>query len=515
MLLLDDLHWADPASLDLLRFLARSLADMRFLLLATYRADELTRRHLLYALLPMLVREASTARIDLHRIEVADIHTLVRDRYEVQDADTDRLVAYLHGRSEGNPFFLSELLHALEAARVLRHSSEGWMLGDLSQTRVPLLLRQVIDSRLARLDDDAQQLLAVAAVIGQEVPLSLWSAVSETDEEAVLSVVERAHETHIVDESPDGAHTRFAHALIREALYEGILQTRRRAIHRRIGEALATAANPEPDEIAYHFRQAGDARASEWMVAAGERAQRAYAWITAAERYETALALMGEENTGGSERAWLLYHLARMRRYSDPKQGIVYMEEAIQCATRANDHALLALLTYDQGLLRCFAGDLRNGLPAMESGATALESLAREDLEQLAAKNFESSQARSDGYRGTVVLWLAEAGYHAKAREMGNRMIAQVPLPAAVKAYGSSGYADAYNGLGYMHAALGNGDEARAALMRGREYHRAAEAFTMLAAFSRIQLMYVTLVYDADDLRERQRLAEHGEQAYV
>ena len=98
----------------------------------------------------------------------------------------------------------------------------------------------------------------------------------------MLSVVERAIEAHIVEESPDGAQVRFAHALIREALYEGILPTRRRAMHRRAGEAFAASANPEPDAVAYHFRQAGDARAVVWTIQAGERAQRAYAWITAA-----------------------------------------------------------------------------------------------------------------------------------------------------------------------------------------------------------------------------------------
>ena len=108
------------------------------------------------------------------------------------DADIDRLIAYLQERAEGNPFFLGELLRTLEEGGMLRPTDGGWALGDLRQVRIPPLLRQVIDGRLARLGEEAQRLLAIAAVIGQEVPLDLWAAVAECDEEALLALVEQA-----------------------------------------------------------------------------------------------------------------------------------------------------------------------------------------------------------------------------------------------------------------------------------------------------------------------------------
>ncbi len=154
VLLLDDLHWADPASLDLLRFLARNLARYPLLLLVTYRSDELTRRHPLSHLLPLLVHESSATRLTLHPLAPAETAALVRARFVLPDADATRLTAYLDQRAEGNPFFIGELLRMLEEERALRLTDDGWTLGDLTQVPIPPLLRQVIDGRLARLNEE-------------------------------------------------------------------------------------------------------------------------------------------------------------------------------------------------------------------------------------------------------------------------------------------------------------------------------------------------------------------------
>src|SRR5262249_17633016 len=152
-------------------------------------------------------------------------------------------------------------------------------------------LRQVIDVRMARFGAEAHALLSVASVIGQEVPLDVLSAVTDTDEETLSSVIEQATVAHLLEETADGASVRFVHALVRWARYEGMVVTRRRLWHRRLAEALAVASSNDPDAVAHHFRQAGDARAREWLIAAGKRAERAYAWMSAAERYAAAVAV--------------------------------------------------------------------------------------------------------------------------------------------------------------------------------------------------------------------------------
>ncbi len=166
VVLLDDIHWADAASLDLLRAIAREIADAPLLILATYRADEVTRDHPLYHLLPQLVREADAGRLDLRPLDAEEVRTLVTARYRLPGADVARLVAYLQARAEGNALFVGEILRALEESDVLARDGDIWTLGDLAHTGVPLVLRQVIDARVSHLGAEAQRLLALAAVIG-------------------------------------------------------------------------------------------------------------------------------------------------------------------------------------------------------------------------------------------------------------------------------------------------------------------------------------------------------------
>ena len=201
VLLLDDLHWVDPASIDLLRALARQVAAFPMLLLVTYRADEVTRGHPLYTLLPVLVREARIARLTLRPLDLQGVAALVAARYPLLGADAGRLVTYLDRRAEGNPFFIGELLYALEESGLLRPPGVGervWALGDLAQAHLSSLVRQVIDGRAARLGEAARGLLAVAAAIGQDVPLRLWAAVAVAEEDALPPVVEAALEARLL-----------------------------------------------------------------------------------------------------------------------------------------------------------------------------------------------------------------------------------------------------------------------------------------------------------------------------
>lgn len=120
LLILDDLHWSDPASLDLLRFLARSIGVFPLLIVATYRSDEIPGDHPLAPLLPLLVREAEVARLDLRRLDEGALRAFVVGRYHVPEQDAASLARYLIDRTEGNPLFMTELLRTLEEEGILR-----------------------------------------------------------------------------------------------------------------------------------------------------------------------------------------------------------------------------------------------------------------------------------------------------------------------------------------------------------------------------------------------------------
>src|SRR5215204_5917445 len=288
VLVLEDLHWADSASLDLLRFVARGIDEVPLLLVATYRAEEIDRRHPLAALIPLLVREAPTERLGPRPLDTAAAQELVRARHDLAEPAVQRLSAYLIERTEGNPLFLTELLRSLEEERLIERIARGAFAQAIAQTPVPLLLRQIVDDRLSRLSDETAALLTIAAVAGQEVPLAVWGGVAGTDEEILLAAAERAEAAHLVTASARGDGIRFTHALIRDVLYEDVPALRRRRIHQQVAETLIAFPSPDPDAVAYHLQQAGDERAAAWLVRAGERAEDAYALVTAAERYEAA-----------------------------------------------------------------------------------------------------------------------------------------------------------------------------------------------------------------------------------
>ena len=260
VVVLEDLHWADSASLEALRYLARSLEEVAFLLIATYRDDELTRRHELYQLLPLLVRESQAHRLHLHHLDRDDIREMVLSRYDLEDSDRERLVEHVAERSEGNPFFAEEILQGLEDERELQQSNGVWSLGDLERVQVPLLLRQVLDQRLSNLTPETLAALQVAAVIGQIVPVDLWQEVAGMDEDAFDRVMAEALETRMLGEAASLDALEFRHALLREALYESLIVNRRRSWHRTIGGVLSEIPNTDPDTVARHFQESGDPR---------------------------------------------------------------------------------------------------------------------------------------------------------------------------------------------------------------------------------------------------------------
>ncbi len=501
VLLLEDVHWADAESFELLRFFARQLSSVPILLLITYRNNEISRAHPLHRLVPLLVREALAVRIDVSPLTNDAVRALIDDGYRLPEEQAARLATYLQQRAEGNPFFVVELLRALEGSVLQPDGETGWTLGSLEQTRIPTLLRQVIDQRLSRLGEDAEALLAIAAIIGQVVPLDLWENVSGAPGPALLDVVEHAIGANVMDATEDGTAARFTHALIRDSLYDSVLPPRRRSWHRQIGEALAaTGSTADPDEVAYHLNQAGDRRAVEWLVRAGERAQRAFAWRTAAHRFEAALALVEIDPTAQNERGWLRFRLALLLRFEQPVAGVALLEAAERIGRSTNDQALVAYARFYQGMLRCQADDLRQGIAAEEAGITMLDALSADDRARLFAIDTTADPLDSQNGRGELTLALAENGRLQAARALGEQIVSLSENETA----GSRG--DSFYGLGYAYAALGLPEMARTAFGHAREVFVASDYRGMVTASLFDELVMVTLPYWTDRPDDRLRI---------
>src|SRR5918994_2310433 len=147
---------------------------MPLLLVATYRSEEVDRRHPLAALVPLLVREAPTERLGLRALDTAAARALVRTRHTLTEAEVHRLAAYLIERTKGNALFLTELLRSLEEEQLIERIARGESAQAIAQTPVPLLLRQIVDDRLSRLSDETAALLTIAAVAGEGGPPAGW-----------------------------------------------------------------------------------------------------------------------------------------------------------------------------------------------------------------------------------------------------------------------------------------------------------------------------------------------------
>jgi DNA-binding CsgD family transcriptional regulator len=535
VIVLEDLHWADPASIDLLRNIAPRIGDLPVLLIVTYRVDDLTRTTPLYLQLPSILRESNVLRLELRPLTAADLTTLVREQWRLSPSDEERLVAYLDANAGGNPFYATELLRRLEEAGVVQSAGDQHALASLDGVTMPPLLRQVIEQRVARLGDAAMQGLVLASVIGQEIALDLWGTLAGISQEHLLDLIDAATDAHILTAGQTGTHVSFVHALTRSALYESVLPPRRRIWHRQIADALIERGGRDVDAIAYHLAAAGDDRAVDWLIRAGERAQRAYAWLTARARFAEAAALLEDVPGQEENRAWLLYRLARLQRYAGGETALQDFLESERLARSIENNLLAADAWYSRGVYLGFAGDFGNGVPAMVGGISSLEKHLDDRksadpsrvpwmADSLALRPDRESESSNAGIdllaergihhrRGGLPLFQAASGRLDEAVAIGQEFIEAVERAPAVGSWITSATGHAWFGVGQALAYQGKPGEACEALERGRALyeqldHHAVIAFSLLA-----QLRDCVIPCQTDHPHRRQRLADWAEQA--
>jgi predicted ATPase len=274
-LVIEDLHWADASTRDLLLYLHRALADAPVLLVGTHRTDEIGADHPVAALVADLARSSRTERLSLEpldRGEVVELASAILGSPPAVDV-VDALVA----RAEGNPFFTEELLAA-------------WP----TRGEVPGTVREVVITRLARLSLAAQQLARLASVVGRTVPHDLLAAISPVSSaELDAALRELVDHGQLVSAPPDGYA--FRHALIQESLYRDLLPGERRHTHAKVAaflrvRAVAVLTAGVAAELAHHWDAAGDqAEALAASLVAARAAEDGLAPAEAHAHYERAL----------------------------------------------------------------------------------------------------------------------------------------------------------------------------------------------------------------------------------
>jgi predicted ATPase len=344
VIVLDDLHSADKASLSLLRFLASELRDARVLILGTCRDVDLGRDHPLVHTMAELARERHAERVVLRGIGREDVAHYIELTVGVT-APPD-LVEAVFRETEGNPFFVGEIVRLLVSEERLEHAGEAssWV------THIPEGVREAIARRLARLSEDCNGLLSSGAVMGRELDLEVLERVSGLGEEDFSAALEEAIAARVVAAPAEGRRrSRFSHVLIQESLYAEIPALGRARAHRRIGEALELvhggALEPHLDELAHHFVAAGDVeKGVRYATRAAEQASARLAFDQAARHYEAALrALEPGDAAQDPHRCELLLALGEAHAHAgDPGAAREACTRAAELARRLADPDRLA-----------------------------------------------------------------------------------------------------------------------------------------------------------------------------
>ncbi len=362
LMVVDDLHWADTATLQILRHLAGSTLLPKVMILATYRDSELAAGSALSDLLASLRREGDVQRVDLAGLD--DVATIEMMESAAGHPMRDDGVALAHAvrrETEGNPFFTTEMLVHLGESGLVRQDEGRWVAAEELQERgLPQSVREVVGQRVDRLGEETRRVLAQASVIGRDFDVELLAAVADVDEDHLLDLLDEASAAGLVTEV-EGVIDRysFSHALTQHALYDDLGSSRRARLHRAVAEALealsGSAIEARAGELAHHYtaatRTADAAKALTYLRMAGDQALEQLAPADALAWFRRALELADQSDADETLRCDLLIGLGTAERQTgDPAHRVTLLRAAaVASDLRDRDRLVRAALANHSG----------------------------------------------------------------------------------------------------------------------------------------------------------------------
>jgi DNA-binding CsgD family transcriptional regulator len=353
LLILEDIHWGDETSLEFLHLLARRTAMLPILLVATYRREEVSPN--LRQLLTQLERTRLAHEVVLQPLSRRDVNLMLQAIFELERPVRVEFFEAIYTLTEGNPFFIEEVLRSLIAVGDIFTTEGEWDRKPLNELRIPRSVQDSVQRRTAQLSAGARQLLTLAAVAGQRFDFALLQQLAGRDEHELLVLIKELVAAQLVVEATIEQFA-FRHALTRQAVYAELLARERQALHRTIAEAIervhAGALDAHVADLSYHFSEAGEwARALEYARRAGEKAQALYAPRAAVEHFTRALLAAHH-----LEQASSLAHLHRGRGLAydslgEFEQARADLEVALAQARAAEDRAAEWRVLLDLGKL--------------------------------------------------------------------------------------------------------------------------------------------------------------------
>ncbi|MDQ3914064.1 MAG: AAA family ATPase [Actinomycetota bacterium] len=412
VVLFDDVHWADDASLQLMEHVAPELERMPVLVIATYRDVELDVYRPLAKTLEDLLRRRLVTRMSLSRLPEETVGAMLSKL--AGETPPTSLTAAIFRETEGNPFFVEEVFRHLDEEGRLRDAEGRWR-HDLrvEDLEVPEGVRLVIGRRLQRLAAETTKVLTAAAVIGRVFDFRLLEAVAGGDGgDELLDCLDEAQRSHVVMSRADGRDAKvvFVHELIRQTLLGAVALPRRQRLHLRVAEAMekvyADDLTSHAAGIAHHLYNAGaaadPAKTQEYLVMAGDRALEGAAFAEALKYFEEASELRASQSD--SERAAVLYRVGlALRSLGQLDEGLAVWRDALALYEAAGDTASVAAVTPEIGLQLGWAARWPDALEMAGRGLAAIGDARTAD------------RARLHGIAGIGLGW---AGDYDGALEM-------------------------------------------------------------------------------------------------
>ena len=343
LLILEDLHWADDLSLDLVSLLMDDLAENPLLLMCIYRPERSHRCWQIGEIASRKCLERYTG-ITLKQLSVVQSRQLVESLLTIENLPEPTKDMILK-KSEGNPFFIEEVIRSLIDSDLVYREDDRWRARrEIEDIDVPGTIQSVLLSRVDRLQAETRYVLQCASVIGRLFRYRLLSHLSQHErglEEHLSQLEER--ELIYEERSVPELEYAFKHALTQEATYQGVLERRRREFHHQVGEGIETLYSERLEEyygeLAYHYSRSADReKAVQYLIGAGDRCRQLYANQNAIRYFSEALALLdelGETNEHESQRLEALEGLGNVHHtIGKHNDAIIYFEKAIALGTK-------------------------------------------------------------------------------------------------------------------------------------------------------------------------------------
>ncbi|MBV8170416.1 MAG: AAA family ATPase [Candidatus Eremiobacteraeota bacterium] len=291
ILVVEDLHWADDGTLELLQHVSTNIEGSRVLVVVSFRAEDVRHRNRLRSVIAKLERHVSFHKISLGPLADADMHELVADAAG-DEAEHPALsaarISAISAQSEGNPLFAEELLRtALESS------------GD---TALPSTLREAVLERFATLDQPARRIITTAAAFGRTFEPEFLARITDESVDEVIAALKGAFDLFLIVEERGSGRFAFRHELTRAAIYNELLEAESHRLHAKIAAALEQSQSAHDAELAFHWWQAGQRdRAATYYERAGDTALEVFAYRDALTAYERALEHGSFEGARGAE----------------------------------------------------------------------------------------------------------------------------------------------------------------------------------------------------------------------